>query len=259
MFFKIKPTKIVVDCFTYQRSVYELYKIRKAISYFPEDIKNISRYTEVVNPTTNITQKISTIKGCNGLTEHYKTGFIVPFWTDAVFQPKSFSEGKSALGLMPKDYNFDTHPPAQYPGLFDGWVHAKLHSPWKFKEKTGVRFSWNGALWNTHKHSKNFLVAPGTLWFDTQATAHVNVFINKDVDRFELDAGTPLVHVVPISDLQVEVKCHLVSIEEWIDVEPIPMEYNGMSINRWGRYWKELQKSKELDKQERKCPFGFGK
>jgi hypothetical protein len=259
MIFNFKPNKIVVDCFTPFKSVYDLYKIRKAISYFPEDIKSMDRYATVTNQQTNITQKVSTIKGCNGLVDIYKMGFIIPFWTDAVFQPKSHSEGKSALGLMPRDFNFDTHPPIQYQNLFDGWLHAKLHSPWKIKEKTGVQFSWNGALWNTHKHAKNFLVVPGGLWFDTQTTSHVNVFINRDVERFELNGGTPLVHVIPLSDKEVEVKCHFVSVEEYLKVDPIPEEFNGMSLNRWGKYYRDLKKSKDLDKAEAKCPFGFGR
>lgn len=259
MIFKIKQSKLTLDCFTYMRSVHELYKVRKAVSYFPEDIKSLARYTSIVNPQTNIAQDISTIKGCNGLTELYKLGFIIPFWTDAIFQPKSFSVGNTALGSMPKDFGFDTHPPAQYPNIYDGWVHAKLISPWVFREKTGVKFSWNGASWNLHKHAKNLTIAPGALWFNDQATAHVNVFINKDIERFELTAGTPLVHMIPITDKDVDIKCHLVSYDEWLSVQPIPQEYNGMAINRWGRYWKELAKAKELDKKEAKCPFGFGK
>lgn len=259
MIFNIKKSKIVVDCFTPFRSVNELYRIRKAISYFPEDIRSLDRYTTVTNPQTNITQKISTIKGCNGLTEFYKMGFIMPFWTDAVFQPKSFTEGKSSLGLLSKEFSFDTHPPMQYPTLYEGWVHAKLHAPWRLKEKTGVKFSWNAASWNLHKHAKNFVVAPGGLWFDTQVTAHVNIFINRDVERFELSGGTPLVHIIPLSDKEVDIRCHEITVEEFIRMDPVPDEFNGMAINRWGRYWKELKKSKELDEQERKCPFGFGR
>lgn len=259
MLFKIKKSKITVDCFTHNKAVYELYKIRKAITYFPEDIKSLDRYTKLTNKETNIVEDVSTIKGCNGLTELYKKGFIIPFWTDAIFQPKSFSEGKSALGLLPKEYYFDTHPPVQYPNLFNGYAHAKLHSPWHLREKSGVMFSWNSATWSLHNQIKNFTIVPGAIWFDTQTATHVNMFINRDIERFSLTAGTPLVHVIPISDKEVDIKCHLVTPQEWIDVDPLPMQFNGMSVNRWGRYWKDLKKSKELDKQESKCPFGFGK
>ena len=39
MLFFFKNKKITVDCFTSDASVYKLFKIRKAINFFPEEIK----------------------------------------------------------------------------------------------------------------------------------------------------------------------------------------------------------------------------
>lgn len=37
--FWFKRKKIIVDCFTYRKSVFELYKIRKSIHFYPDVIK----------------------------------------------------------------------------------------------------------------------------------------------------------------------------------------------------------------------------
>lgn len=257
--FLFKKKKIVVDCFTPYKSVYELYKIRKAITYFPEHIKSMPRYISITHDVTKIKRDISTIKGCNGLTELYKVGFIIPFWTEFICQPKTSSERTSALAMMPNQYSFDTHPKEQYSGMYEEWTHAKLLSPWKFREKTGVKFSWNQAMWNHPQHANNFIVSPGVLWFDTQSTTNVNIFVNKKSEDFFIQPGTPLVHLIPISDAEVEIRNHFVEGKEWEDIDPIPSDWAHMKTNRWSSYLKEKKKSEEMDKQERKCPFGFGK
>jgi hypothetical protein len=228
------------------------------MTYFPEDIKSLPRLTEHMIDG-NIKTTISTIKGCNGLTELYKVGFILPMWTDFICQPKTAAAGQSNLGVMPREHYFESHPRSQYPSLYEDWMHVKLGSPWRFREKTGVRFTWNAASWNLHRHANDFIINPGVLWFDTQSTTNINMFINKKADDFRIVAGTPMIHLVPVSDATVEIKNHLVSHEEMRNINPIPDDYQASIVNRWGTYQKDLAKSKEMDKKESKCPFGFGK
>lgn len=257
--FIFKKKKIVVDCFTAMESVYNLYKIRKAVTYFPEQIKAMPSHTEVTSRETNITHKITTLKRCNGLTELYKVGFILPMWADFTSQPKTSALGQSSIGSMSKDYFFESHPANQYPGLYTEYSHVKLVSPWRFVEKSGIRFTWNAASWNLQEHANNFIINPGVLWFDTQVTTNINMFINKKADNFVIQAGTPMVHIVPLSDADLVINNHLVSFDEWVKLDPIPRDYHQSSVNRFGSYYKDLEKSKEMDRKESKCPFGFGR
>jgi hypothetical protein len=259
MLFFFKKKKIVVDCFTAMESVYNLYKIRKAITYFPEQIKALPTYIEVKTQNGNVKQKISTLKICNGLTELYKVGFIIPMWADFIANPKTAAAGQSALGVMSRHYFFESHPIEQYEGLYRDHMHVKLVSPWRFKETTGAKFTWNAASWNHQEHANNFIINPGVLWFDTQSTTNINMFINKKAEDFTIHAGTPMVHVVPVSDAEVVIKNHLVCIDEWVKLDAIPNDYHQTSFNRLGSYYKDLEKSNEMDRKESKCPFGFGK
>jgi hypothetical protein len=260
MMFWIKKKKIVVDCFTPFRSVHELYKIRKASVYYPEEFKKMDSYFMQAEPSTNVKQKFATIKTCNGIVDLYKHGFIIPSWTDYTFQPVAASKGESNLGVVTTPYKFDSHPKEQFLGLYDNYMHAKLTGAWKFKEKTGVKFLWQGANWNIHKHVNNFFVASATIWFDTQNQTNVNIFINKDSPDFTISAGTPLVHLIPISDSEVEIKNHLIDESEFYSLDYVPPDYSFSAYKRYNSYLKALEESKQLDKKEKgKCPFGFGK
>jgi len=260
MMFWFKKKKIVVDCLTNIDSVHELYKIRKAAVYYPEDIKSLTPNTRVKHPQTNIEYDISTIKKCNGINEMYKRGFIMPMWTDFICQPKSAAAGNSAIGMMPRHFSYESHPRDQFTGLYNNYTHVKLESPWLFKEKTGVRFIWKPADWNIHKFSKNFVIPTAVLWFNDQSSTNINMFIDTNSDDFTILGGTPMIHMLPLSEDNVEIKCHLVSPEEMNSSLAIPLSYGAIKSGRYNNYVREKSLSEELDKKEKgKCPFGFGK
>lgn len=253
MFFFLRKSKIVVDCFTPYRSVYEAYSIQPSIKFFPENIKNINSYKIQKEPNTNIDIKISTIKRCVGLIEYYKHGFIIPMWSDFICQPKTFLNKESALGAIASPFNYVKHSTLQYEetGMFDNYIHAKFGSPWKIREKTGIKFTWNSCNWNLYQYYTNFSIPPAILSFDIPIETNVNIFIFKESENFTLHAGTPLVHLVPMSDKDVKISTHLVSDEEYNKIG-IPTDFCPLSTNRYMRY------KKVIEKQTKKCPFGFG-
>jgi hypothetical protein len=64
------------------------------------------------------------------------------------------------------------------------------------------------------------------------------MFINKNIDRFMIESGTPLVHMVPVTDKNVVLKHHLVSQQEFSKVG-IPDEYDMIRPERYTRWIKE--------------------
>jgi hypothetical protein len=255
--FWFKRKEIVVDCFTIHRSVYELYKPHYSIKYFPADIKKIPKSFKYIDDSTKIEYDGSTIRSCIGLIEHYKHGITLPMWTDFICQPKTAVAGETAIGLMGNPFYFSSHPKNQYPGLYEDHIHVKLGSPWLFREKTGVRFLWNQATWNLSEHWKHFLVLPGTVSYDVQGQTNVNIFIDKNSENFKLTAGTPLVHITPLSENKVKIKTHLVSYEEHQKIS-VPEDY--MMVPGGRRYLKYISdKKREHERDSPKCPFGFGK
>jgi hypothetical protein len=250
MMFWFKKKKIVIDCFTPYKGVHDLYKIDKAVTFFPEEVKKLSNFYKKKEPNTKISYDAATIRKCIGLQELYKTGFILPMWTDFICEPAGAVQGNNAIGLMLSPFSFSQHDKEQFTGFFEGLIHVKLSSPWKMVDKSGTKFSWNSTTWNLHNHVKNFTVVPGVISFEHQADTNVNVFMNPDVKNFTLTAGTPLVHMTPLTDNEIVLKHHLVSVNEFYDIG-IPSDFSMLTPERYIKWKRESERAK--------CPFGFGK
>lgn len=254
MFF-LKRSKIVVDCFTDKESVFNLYKIRKATAFFPDEIKNVPAMVPSCDQQTNIEFEMPTIKRCNGIQDLYKNGAIIPFWTTFISQPKKHSEGQSTIGMLTVPYSFNTHPKIQYPGILEDCTHVKFSGVWNLREKTGIKFVWQSAFWNLLHHKDHFLVPPAIVDYKRQAQTNVNVFINNNCEKFTIEGGEPMVHLIPMTEKTVEYKCHLVTEKEFDKINPVPNDYGFLATSRFNKYYNHLNKSKEMDKKEKKCPF----
>jgi hypothetical protein len=250
MFF-FNKSKIVVDCFTPFSTVYDFYKIDVASKFFPKEIQEIEKYYIDSTNNFNIKQEHGTIKTCVALQELYRNGAIIPLWTDVIFEPKQAANRESALAMVTPPFTYQTHDRKQYTGLFDNSIHLKLNSPWKLVEKSGVKFSWQAPVYNLHKNIQQFTILPGIVTYDYQTITHVNMFINAESDRFILNAGTPMVHMIPLTDKKVVYKHHLVDEDEWTKIG-IPYEFSKILPGRYNRYVAESKKTS-------KCPFGFSK
>lgn len=250
--FWFKKKEIVVDCFTTLRSVYELYKPDISVKFFPDEIKLLPNLYDQIDETTKITYKSATIRKCNGLIDYYKTGFILPMWSEFICEPKNAIDKKTAIAMMALPFDYHSHDKRQFTGLFESYIHIKLTSPWLFREKTGVKFTWNSPVWNLHKHIKNFTVVPAVISFNYQCQSNVNVFIDRNSENFTITPGTPLAHIVPISENKIVLKHHLIDQKEYSKIG-IPDDFSTLRPERYSRWVKENQKS------ENKCPFGFGK
>jgi hypothetical protein len=252
MFF-FKKSKVVVDCFTYMSSVHELYSIQPAIKYFPDDIKKVPNYYENVNKETNIPMPASTIKRCIGIIELYKHGAIIPMWTDVKFVPRNLQTKNGAAYLIDRGYELTMHDTRQFPGLYETYMPCKFGSPWRFREKTGIQFTWNAPLYNSHDTWRKYTIPPAVTSYKYQGETNINIFVDKRSDDFIIEAGTPMVHIIPMSDKEVVYKNHLVTIEEFYRIG-IPPEWGQLMPNRYTR-WVKTKKKLEASK----CPFGFGK
>lgn len=253
MFFFFRKPKIVVDCFTPYKSVYDLYKIRPAMQFFPEEISKIKSYQEVTNTQLGITTKSSTVKRCVGLRELYSSGFVIPMWTDIIVNPLGFTNKQSALASITSPFVYGKHPDYQLPsGLYEEYHFSKFDSPWHLKEKLGIKFSWISPTWNLSKFSKNVIIPPGVISFDIQSGTNLNILFYKKCEQFIIEAGTPIAQLIPQSEKTIELKYHLVGEQEWMNVG-MPPEFNSILPNRYMRY------KKLMNDTPKKCPFGFGK
>ena len=87
-------------------------------------------------------------------------------------------------------------------------------SPWLIKEKTGIQFYVTNPFWNNPDLMDKLFITTGILDFKYQCATHVNSFIKKQNANILIQAGTPLVHMIPITEKKVKVKCHTVTAQE---------------------------------------------
>jgi hypothetical protein len=248
--FWFKSKKITVDAFCVVPGVVDYCPIEPASKFLPNWWKSLDASYEIYNEKFNVNHRKSTLKRCDSFVALYKKGFILPLWTDMQVQTN-----ENSYGCMFSDNSTDvvSHDRKQFDSpTFSNLLHMKIISPWVLQEKTGCEFSWNLPWWNNVEQRNDFYVLPGVIEFKYQHATNINMFINNTPRNFMIAAGTPLVHMIPISDKDVEVKCHYLPQQEYnkkFHKTTHQLKFIGAYKER-----KKISKSKES-----KCPFGFSK
>lgn len=100
--------------------------------------------------------------------------------------------------------------------------------------------------WN-HRPIENFVIPPGIVNYKYQHTTHINMFLSlKEKKTFSLNAGDPMVYLLPLSEKEIVLKHHLVSMNEFNN-------YFRTKISFLNSY----RKRANIIKSKGKCPFGF--
>lgn len=214
-FFKNKP--IQVDAFIYNPGILKLFPIKKAKEFTPEWWKKIPPGVIRKEGQEGVLVERSTIKRCPGFHELYTKGFMIPLWTDIAVE--TYTNGAcKAMNASEQSGNYvgkpEFHNPEQYGNAFSDFIQLKLSSPWFIKEKTGVKFLVNQPTWNLTNMGRNVQVFPGVLDFKYQHSSNINIMFPKIDNRFMLEAGTPMAHLVPISDKDINLNIHELTEEE---------------------------------------------
>jgi hypothetical protein len=246
-FFHRTP-EIHLDCFTNDPNVYLNTPIINASKTIPDWWKELPTYKPSIGRTDQRQHTIlgyRTVKDCYSVIELYKKGIVLESWTDISIKPNiDYYDYYFSSGPSP-----DTHDKKQLGSGYPDYHHIKLASPWKFVEKTGVKFLWFGAEWSLDK--LNIKILPGVLNFDIISSTNINIMFPKVANEFVIPIGQPLVHLIPLSEKKVRIKNHLVSNEE----------FNRMTIdssNSSFHGWRKIVQLRKRNKERGTCPFGFG-
>lgn len=217
-----KKSSITLDCFTYDPMIAQTAPILPAIRFYPEWMRKMPgiRNEEKRNPGTGQVHNIpsGTIKGCPGIIDYYKTGFMAPLWTDAsiIINP----DGKYSFISADNPFALESHWPGQWDG-FQGYQHVKIILPWYISEDTGVKFLLQKPMWTSNSDPfwiNKLVPAGGVIDFKSQHCLHLHTFLENPGVRqeFIMPMGTPLIHIIPLTDNEVKLKTHVISEEEWI-------------------------------------------
>lgn len=248
MFF-FKRKEIVVDCFTSNLAIHDVFPIQPSIKFLPEWWKKLpSTTTQTIN---SIEVSNGTIKICDGFISYYKNSITIPMWCD--LGVKTTSEGSwnyLFAGTEPTAEGVTSHNRDEYGPAFDNYIHLKIMSPWIISEKTGVNFLFTYPFWNNFDKKGYPLVPPGIVEYKHQNTSNVNVFFKKENSQFIFNSGDALVNLIPLTDKKVIVKNHLVTPNEY----HVLSSKSGYNHSFFGKY----KKTKKIMQSRGKCPFGFG-
>lgn len=212
--FIIKKKKITVDCFTENYNAHKFFPIQDSNKILPEWWKKLSSTYQEEKPS-GITVPRSTIKRCEGIISLYQKGFTLPMWSDVILESSNnslkweFADSKSTVA---------NHGPQQMTEEFSNYVHVKLISPWRFKETSGVRFTFVQPSWSQISFIFGLHIPPGIVEFRDQYTTNVNAFMPRNI-KVSIPAGMPMAHFVPCTDKDVKLKLHLLDQNEMEKLE----------------------------------------
>ena len=236
MMFFIKKKEFVLDCFTYLPYVYDYAKINQANKYLPDWWKN--------TPAANGNNP--TIKHCAGLSDFFKTGVVIPSWFEMELTIRQLGgDQRCAWEASNTDVNTESsHTPDQFAEFaHEDGNNLKLTSPWLFKTKEDINFTWTQPTWNMRKLLNNVTVLPAVVNFKYQHITNINLFvINKDnTETCKIPPLMPLAILHPLTEKKVIIKNHLVSKDEW----ERQLGLRNLILTRHPKEWISLYKTKK--------------
>ena len=240
--FKRKP--IVVDAFTYKERIATDYAIGKSTRYLPEWWRQLPigrahpDWATIMAPT---------MKTCQGLIDLYRNSFTLPLWSELSIELDD-SQGRHDWRYIFADRHsvMSAHDQHQFDGAknFPDQQHFKIESPWILKEKTGVQFLMTEHTWNQQEFFNAFKILPGVLDFRYQHSVNINAFFHYTgvKQNILLPAGHPMAFITPLTEHDVEFRCHVLPKEEYDTMHHVPV-------------FKGLHKHTKEVRTQGRCPF----
>ena len=158
-----------------------------------------------------------TIKTCTAFKELYSNGIIQPLWSD--LNLKVYPDGKYEYQFADSVSTITDHQEWQHEGSpYSNGQHTqvKLISPWVAKSKNNIKWLFTSPYWSGQGVG-DMHVSHGIMPFNVIPSAmHVNMFFRRREAPFvyRLEFGTPLAHIIPLTDKEVKINYHLVSEQE---------------------------------------------
>ena len=253
MLFFFKPKNINLDCFTPLRSNITMFPIDHSSRFFPEWWRQLPKEFEPSANEPGLDPVLApTMKSCVGFTRYFNRGVTMPLWSDlridVTRDPLQYRwemiDGDSFEGQAHDFRQMGTYlNPQQY-------GHLKITPKWTFSTAEDIDWVWTQNTWATDNF--DITLPPGILNFRYAGGAAVNMFFSLAQQRtFRMNAGQPLVNIIPMSERPVKIHLHEVSAEEYLKIGSRDRVFT------YGR--NKYRNNREfLQRNESRCPFGFG-
>jgi hypothetical protein len=212
LFFFRKP-KVTVDCFIDSKIMADTYSIRRATKLTPIWWQDLTPTCPV--SISGITEQAPTSKQCSGFLSLYKESWMVPLWSDLIVHTASNGQYKYKFASNETWATMHTHPSYQYQGGFTDKIHFKINCPWHLAENRKTKFLFLPATWSLADSHAQLHFLPGILDFTSNHAIHANALAPKAEQQYRFFAGSPLIHLVPLTEHEVKFKTHAVTEQEF--------------------------------------------
>lgn len=145
------------------------------------------------------------VKGCLGIIGTIKTGFVLPLWSDlAIEWNDEILKYKFADNMSHCSF----HNPSQYPNFYNDYFIIKLNSPWTLNTTENLKILFTNHFYSFNK-PEPFIIPYGIIETIHNTTA-TNIFLflkkEKETQRIIIPAGTPIIHLIPLTDKKIILK-----------------------------------------------------
>ena len=191
-------------------------------------------------------QRQSHLFRCSGIGSLYKTGFVIPSWHDV----RVYSEGDSQIQIQKPDTLHEASVDIQ---KGDGIAKFLPKRPWS--SSSIIKFSTPWHIISdvkflmipiTYPDNFEFEACHGILDPSVSTEINVQVYWNKVGVPHTIDAGTPLCHLVPLTDedIQLEIRDATDKDIQWLKkrhyVNHMSFLYNIKKMKQlYNKFWRK--------------------
>lgn len=212
MFIFSKSKKLTVDFITSDYKSYEYFPIDKSNKFIPQWWKDIPQEYDSETFKTKANRR-NTLKRCPGFMDVFRYSYTLPLWTSC----------EIIVDDNVNDYGYSTtcadgseivSHDSEQAGRFmpsNSLIHFKFESPWLgySSKKKDLLWNWSPAVWNNPSLLNKLMIPTAFRNFRGGTSTNIHTFMNSsESDVLYLEAGVPMIHMIPMTDKNVDVKCH---------------------------------------------------
>jgi len=226
---------VTLDCYTTDPYIYASAKIESGTKFYPEWWKKLptsnknwqEHFLKDFHPSS--LAGTNSMRSCIGFMNVYKNSFVLPMWSDlrlAVSSWEKMQIGFPGVSYQYADFssNIETHPVSEHGNHFpeEKYQHVKLDSPWELLCDADIQWAWMPPVWHFMNELEDITIVNGVLDYFHQTTTNVNMFVKrpkKEESFFEIPYGTPLCHIIPLTERTIKLRHHLVTQSELMQIK----------------------------------------
>jgi hypothetical protein len=220
--------KITLDCYTWLEGNAMTCPIQRGVKFYPDwwtsAPKSYWKTPLIEEPT---------VRTCVGVQRYFTNSFVMPLWSDLniIVGPKAdptvqwqFADNQSLAFVIDERKRVGLWPDHEY-------AHLTIQAPWRFVCSHDIPWVYEHAMWHSTS-PESLLVGPGVAGFKYQHHAHINTVMPRGAEprMIQLRAATPLMHLIPLTEREVEIRVHQVS---YSDLERVAPSQNVTFLNRY--------------------------